>query len=465
MNETMLTQALAYAVAHQDEALNELKEWLRIPSVSTQPDHDKDVYRAGQWLVEAMKKAGLENVQLIESAVNGHPLVYADWLHAPNAPTVLIYGHFDVQPVEPLDEWHTPPFEPTVKGDYLFARGSADDKGQAFIHVKMAEAFLKSSGKLPVNVKFLYEGEEESGGETLADYLPKHKEFLKADIALVSDTSILGPEQPSIVYGLRGIYYDFIDLTGPSHDLHSGGYGGAINNPLNVLCHIIAKLKDEDGHILIPGFYDDVQPLSVDERELLNKLPTSEAELLENTGAPAVWGEPEYTFIERLGARPTLDVHGLIGGYTGPGGKTVLPAKVHAKVSMRLVPNQDPEKIGRLFRDYVRQLTPPSIKVEFGGDGHGGRASITDYRIPAMQAVRQAYQATFKNEPVLVRGGGSIPVVGSFQEHLGLETLLMGFGLPSDRIHSPNENFYIPNFYKGINTAIHFLVKYANLDS
>lgn len=456
-----LQQALDYAQNHRTEALAQLQAFLRIPSVSTQPHHKEDMITAAHWLANSMRTAGLENVRVIDSEVGKHPLVYGDWLHAAGAPTVLIYGHFDVQPAEPLELWDTAPFEPVVRDNYLFARGASDDKGQAFVHIKAVEALLQANGTLPVNVKFIYEGEEESGGETLAHFLPRHTDLLTADVALVSDTRILSADQPSIAYGLRGLHYDFINLTGPQMDLHSGGYGGGINNPLNVLCHIIAQLKDPEGHILIPGFYDDVRELEADERHMLNQLPLNQEEWLAETGAPEIWGEPEYTLIERLGARPTLDVHGIIGGYTGEGGKTIIPSKVHAKISMRLVPDQDPAKIKQLFRDYVRQLTPPSVTLEFREESEGAPASITNYKIPAMQAAKEAYAATFGKEPLFMRIGGSIPVVGEFQTHLGLETILMGFGLLSDRIHSPNENFYLPNFYRGIETSIHFLYYYG----
>lgn len=453
--------AVDYAREHKSQFVEELIDYLRIPSVSTQPEHKEDVARAAEWTAEAMRAAGLEHVEVIPSAVGRHPLVYADWLHAgEDAPTVLIYGHFDVQPVEPLDLWTTPPFEPTIRDDTLYARGSTDDKGQAFIHVKAVESYLKTAGKLPVNVKFIYEGEEEDGGATLSNYLVNHQEKLAADVALISDTGVLSPTQPTIVYGLRGIHYDYINLTGPSHDLHSGSFGGAINNPLNALGHIIAGLKDPEGRVLVPGFYDDVRPLEAEERELLNLMPMSEADLLQMTGAPAVWGEEDYTFIERLGSRPTLDVHGIIGGYTGEGGKTVLPSKVHAKISMRLVPDQDPEKIKQAFRDHVQRLTPESIKVQFGGNSHGAPAAIIDYRLPAVQAAWDAYAAVFENEPVLMREGGSIPVVTEFKEVLGLDTVLMGFGLPDSRVHSPNENFNLPMFHRGIETAIRFMDNY-----
>jgi acetylornithine deacetylase/succinyl-diaminopimelate desuccinylase-like protein len=403
---------------------------------------------------QAEALAGLENVEIIPTP--HHPLVYADWLHAGDAPTVLIYGHYDVQPAEPLELWESPPFEPTVRDDYLYARGSSDDKGQVYIHVKAVEAILKCYGRLPVNVKFIVEGEEEIGGESLSHFIPQNKAKLAADVALVSDTAMVSAQQPAIVYGLRGLCYAFIDITGPKRDLHSGSFGGGINNPLNVLAHIIAKLKDEDGRILIPGFYDAVRPLTDQERDILAQFPLDEAAWLAETGAPEPWGEPEFTLVERLGARPTLDVHGIIGGYTGAGAKTVLPSKVHAKVSMRLVPDQDPEEIGRLLKAYIAELAPPSVTVEVTV-GHGAPASITDFNIPAMQAAAQAYATAFGQEPVFMREGGSIPVVSAFQGDLGVETVLMGFGLPSDQIHAPNERFYLPNFYRGIETSIHFL--------
>ncbi|MCB8922151.1 MAG: dipeptidase [Ardenticatenaceae bacterium] len=454
-----MSDPITFAKENQGRYLDELKAFLRIPSVSTQPQHDGDTAVAAQWFADALTEAGMENVRLIKTPK--HPLVYADWLHAgADAPTVLIYGHYDVQPAEPFDLWETPPFEPTVKDDYLYARGAADDKGQVYIHVKAVEAYLQTNGRLPINVKFIVEGEEESGGASLSAFIPQNKELLAADIALVSDTAILSPNQPAIVYGLRGMCYVLMDLTGPGRDLHSGSFGGGINNPLNVLGHIIAGLKDEQGHVLIPGFYDRVRPLSDEERALLAQLPLDESAWLAETGAPEAWGEPDYTLVERLGARPTLDVHGIIGGYTGPGGKTVLPSTVHAKISMRLVPDQNPAEIRQLFEEYVRSLVPPSIKVTFQS-GHGAPASITDYHIPAMQAARVAYKEAFGKEPVLMREGGSIPVVGEFQQHLGIETVLMGFGLPTDKIHAPNERYYLPNFYRGIKTSIRFLAEYG----
>ncbi len=454
-------QALDHARENRERHLEELKAFLRIPSVGTQPERKDETEAAADWLAEAMQEAGLENVQVIPT--KGMPLVYSDWLHAgPEAPTLLIYGHYDVQPADPLYLWDTPPFEPTIKeDDYIYARGSSDDKGQAYIAVKAVEAFLETNGRLPLNVKFLVEGEEEAGGESLGEFVPENGDFLKADVALVSDTHILSPDQPAIVYGLRGMCYVFLDVTGPRRDLHSGSFGGGVDNPLNAMSHIIASLKDKDGRIQIPGFYDAVRPLSDEERQLLAKHPFNEEAWLSENGAPRSWGEPEYTLVERLGARPTLDVNGIVGGYTGEGMKTVLPANVHAKISMRLVPDQKPKEVFELLKAYIKKIAPPSVRVRCQFM-HGAPASITDYKIPAIQAAATAYEKVFGNEPVYIREGGSIPVVGLFQEHLGLETVLMGFGLPDDRIHSPNERFYLPNFFKGIETVINFFDKYGN---
>ncbi len=450
-----------FAESRQEKNLAQLFEFLRFPSISTQPEHKQDVADAAAWLVDRMREAGLENVSAIETA--SHPLVYGDWLHAPDgAPTVLIYGHYDVQPPEPLELWQSSPFEPEIRNGYIYARGSSDDKGQAYIHVKAVEAYLQTIGRLPVNVKFLLEGEEESGGASLSAFIPANTHLLAADVALVSDTAMLSPDQPAIVYGLRGMVYTMIDLTGPDHDLHSGEFGGAVDNPLNVLAHMIAALKDQNGRILIPGFYDDVRPLSQAERNVLSANSMTEEQLRAETGAPQSWGEAEFTLTERLGTRPTLDVHGIIGGYTGPGGKTVLPSHVHAKISMRLVPDQDPQKIAQLYTDYVRQILPPTVRADISIRG-GAPASISDLHHPAMAAARAASLEVFGKEPVFKRSGGSIPVVGEFQHILGLETILFGFGLPGDYIHSPNERFYEQNYYNGILASIHFLDAYGRL--
>jgi acetylornithine deacetylase/succinyl-diaminopimelate desuccinylase-like protein len=456
-----MEQALKFAKENRNLQLQELLTFLSIPSVSTQPEHKSDVKKAAQWLAVNMEGAGLENIKIIENG--GHPLVYSDWLHAgENAPTVLIYGHYDVQPAEPFELWNSPPFEPHIKDDYIYARGVSDDKGQLFIHIKAVEAYLKTSGKLPVNVKFIVEGEEEVGGECLEDFIPHNKELLAANVTLISDTAMISPDQPAIVYSLRGNVYIFLDITGPIRDLHSGSYGGAINNPLNALGHIISDLKDEDGHILIPGFYDKVRPLSEEEKASLNEIPFDEEAWLEESGAPESWGEADYSIKERIGTRPTLDVTGIIGGYTGPGRKTVLPSKVHAKISMRLVPDQDPEEIAKSFEEYVKKIAPPSVTVDVTICSTSV-PTISQLHSPAMSAASDAYETVFDRKPVFLREGGSIPVVGQFQDILGLESVMMGFGLPNDRIHSPNERFYLPNYYKGIETSIHFFNSYGDL--
>lgn len=449
---------IAYAQAHREQHLAELIEFLRIPSVSTQPEHKGDVDNAAHWLAGRLTAVGLENVRVIQTA--GHPLVYADWLHAPDAPTVLVYGHYDVQPAEPFDLWQSPPFVPTVRDEYLYARGASDDKGQVYLHIKAVEALLQSYGRLPLNIKFIIEGEEEMGGASLSAFIPQNRDLLAADVALVSDTMMVSPEQPAIVYGLRGMCYVLLDIQGPKRDLHSGSFGGGVDNPLNVLGHIIAKLKDETGHVLIPGFYDQVRPLTPEERDILARYPFDEAGWLAETGVPQPWGEPAFTLVERLGARPTLDVHGVIGGYTGAGGKTVLPAHAHAKFSMRLVPDQDPAKIKTLVQAYVASIMPPTVTYQLHFQG-SAPASLSDLHHPAMAAAKLACQATFGREPVFMREGGSIPVVAEFQTILGLETVLLGFGLQSDQIHAPNERFYLPNYFRGIETSIRFLQAYG----
>lgn len=456
-----MEEVLQFARENQESNLEELLAFLAIPSVSTQPKHQPDVRQAANWLAGKMSEAGMENIQVIE--YGGHPLVYSDWLHAgESAPTVLIYGHYDVQPAEPFDLWQSHPFEPQLRDEFIYARGASDDKGQLYIHVKAVEAYLETSGTLPVNVKFIVEGEEEVGGESLTAFIPENEELLAADVVLISDTAMLSPELPTIVYGLRGNVYTFLDIKGPERDLHSGSYGGGIDNPLNAMGHIIARLKDKDGHILVPGFYDRVRPLSEAEREMLNEVPFDEAAWLKESGAPQSWGEPEFSIPERLGIRPTLDVNGIIGGYTGPGRKTVLPSSAHAKISMRLVPDQDPQEIAALYTDYIKTIAPPSVTVEVTICSTNA-PSISELNSPAMKAVSGAYYKVFGRNPVYIREGGSIPVVAQFQDILGMETVMMGFGLPDDHIHSPNERFYLPNYYNGILTGINFLAEYAEL--
>ncbi len=448
-------ETLEYARSHRDEFLDELKAFLSIPSISTQAEHKPDIERAAVWLRDRLQDAGFPRAEVMPTA--GHPVVYGEWMAAgADAPTILIYGHYDVQPPDPLDLWETPPFEPTVVGDDLFARGASDDKGQLYVHVKAMEAFRETEGAPPVNVKCIFEGEEESGSPSLEPFIREHTDLLAADVAVVSDTGMLGKETPSIVYGLRGLAYVEVEVTGPDHDLHSGLYGGAVLNPINALCAMIARLHDEDGRITIPGFYDRVRPLSDEERAELAEAPFDRQEWLEEAGVTTDWGEPDYTIIERTSARPTLDVNGIWGGYIEPGAKTVLPSKACAKISMRLVPDQDPVRIGQLFRDYFTDIAPQGVDVAVR-PLHGGEPAIVDRDSPAMKAASRAYAKAFGKEPVLVRRGGSIPVVATFQKVLGVETVLMGFGLPDDRLHSPNEKFHLPNFYRGIEAAIHFM--------
>lgn len=445
---------LEYARTHRNRFLDELITFLRIPSISTLPEHAEHVAQAAHWLADHLRGLGLPEVEVVPT--DGHPVVYAQWLGAgAEAPTVLIYGHYDVQPVDPLDEWHTPPFEPTLRDDNLYARGASDDKGQLFIHLKAIEAYLREEGRLPVNVKLLLEGEEECGSPNLAPVIEEHAERLQADVALISDTHILGPDQPSIVYSLRGLSYIEITVQGPAHDLHSGMYGGAVDNPLHVLARLIASLHDDAGRVTVPGFYDDVLPLTEEERAELARIPYGEEELLADTGVPRAWGEPEYTVVERIGARPTLDVNGLWGGFTGEGAKTVIPARAHAKISMRLVPNQDPDRVAQAALAYLQRAAPPTVTVT-GRIFHGTPPALVPQDHPAMRAAAAAYERVWGRRPIFTREGGSIPVVALFAERLRLPTVLMGFGLRDDNLHAPNEKFYLPNFYRGIETAVHF---------
>jgi len=450
-----MNKALEYARANQDQFLAELKEFLSIPSVSTQPEHKPDIERAAVWLRDKLLTAGFPKAEVMPTS--GHPIVYAEWLAAgPEATTLLVYGHYDVQPPDPLELWNTPPFEPTIVGDDIFCRGASDDKGQLYAHVKAMEAFKETAGAPPVNVKCIFEGEEESGSPSLEPFIREHTGLLAAGVAVISDTGILGKDTPSIVYALRGLTYVEVEVTGPDHDLHSGIYGGAVHNPINALCEMIARLQDENRHITIPGFYDKVRELSTEERAALAKAPFERDAWLREAGVKTDWGEPAYTIVERTAARPTLDVNGIWGGYIQPGAKTVLPSKAFAKISMRLVPDQEPVEIARLFRDYLAEIAPPTVTVEVR-DLHGGEAAIVRRDSPAMKAACRAYAEAFGKEPVFVRRGGSIPVVATFQKVLGIETVLMGFGLPDDRLHSPNEKFHLPNFYKGIETILHFM--------
>ena len=445
---------LEYARAHQAEFLSELNEFLRIPSISTQAAHKRDMERAAKWLRERLAAAGFPRAEVMPT--DGHPVVYAEWKVNPKAPTVLVYGHYDVQPPDPMELWRTNPFQPTMVGEDLYARGASDDKGQLFVHVKAIQAFRETVGAPPVNVKCLFEGEEEVGSPNLHPFVVHYKELLAADLALISDSHILGKDRPAIVYGLRGMAYVEVEVTGPASDLHSGAYGGAVHNPVNALCQMIGSLHDRQGRITIPGFYDRVRDLSPEEREELTKLPFDRAAWLKRTGVSQEWGEQGYSIVERVGARPTLDVNGIWGGYIQPGAKTVLPSKAYAKISMRLVPDQDPAEIFAHIRQHLQTIAPPTVSVEVR-DLHGGSPAVVRRDSPAMQAAVQAYAAGFGTEPVFMREGGSIPVVATFQRELGIETILMGFGLPDDNLHAPNEKVHLPNLYRGMETVIHFL--------
>lgn len=450
----MLHDALTYAQHHRSENLEDLQAILRIPSISTLPESKPDLQRAAQWLADKLNGLGLDHVQIIPTP--GHPVVYADWLHAgPAAPILLVYGHYDVQPVDPLDEWLTPPFEPAVKGDNMFGRGTTDDKGQLYVHIAAVEAYLKGAGQLPLNIKFMLEGEEEIGSPNLSAFMQAHLDLLKADAALISDSHILDPHTPVLITGVRGLAYLEVTLRGSTHDLHSGSYGGVVQNPLNALVGLLASLHDEQGRITIPGFYDDVRDLSPAERAAVNSGLVTDESVLAETGAPALWGEAGYTTAERKSVRPTLDIHGIRGGFVGAGQKTVIPAVASAKVSMRLVPNQSADKIAQLFIDYIQRIAPKTMEVSVEkmncGDG-----AVVDISAPAVEAAAEAFERGFGRRPYYMREGGSIPVVSLLDKLLNMPVVMMGFGLPDDRLHAPNEKFHLPNFYRGIETAIHY---------
>ena len=434
------------------QLLNELCEWLRIPSVSTLPQHKGDVERAAVWLARKMTAVGLENVDLVRTG--GHPIVYGDWLHAgPEAPTLLVYGHYDVQPADPLEQWTSPPFEPTVRGDDLFARGASDDKGQLFAHVAAVQALLATSGSLPVNVKFVVEGEEEDGSQALTDYVPAAGEKLAADACLISDTHMLSPQQPLIIYGLRGMWGGEITVRGPAQDLHSGMFGGAVHNPNQALCELLARLHDEEGRVTVPGFYDRVELLSEQERAALARVPYDDETLLKESGAPAVWGEAGFTVTERIGARPTLEINGMWGGFTGDGFKTVIPAEAQAKVSCRLVPDQDSAAIGPMIERFLAEIAPPTVEVTVRTRVHAP-ATVVPLDVPEVGAAFRAFKRVFGADPVFSREGGSIPVATVFQEALGIPVLLMGLGLPDDNLHAPNEKLHLPNLFRGVRVGI-----------
>jgi acetylornithine deacetylase/succinyl-diaminopimelate desuccinylase-like protein len=444
---TTTTDLEAYLDANRDRRMASYEAFLRIPSISALPQHAADCERAAEFIADELRGMGVEHVEV--SPTGGHPVVYGDWLHAEGAPTVLVYGHYDVQPVDPLELWDSPPFEPTVRDGRILARGAADDKGQIHMHLRATEAILATKGRLPVNLRFLFEGEEESASEHLEKWLGDNRPRLSADVAVISDTGFFEGNLPAITLSLRGLMYAQIDVTGAPLDLHSGGFGGAVENPANALARIIAELKGEDGRIRIPGFYDDVVELSPADRSALAELPFDEDAYRDALGLPALVGEVGYTTLERRGVRPTLDVNGIWGGFQGEGTKTIIPAHAHAKVSCRLVANQDPDRIFELFRDHVARIAPPGVRTTVTSLG-GGRPSLTPMDHPATRAAARAIEAAFGRPPLYIREGGSIPVCASFESVLGLPVVLAGFTNPDDNAHAPNESMVLDNYERGI---------------
>jgi acetylornithine deacetylase/succinyl-diaminopimelate desuccinylase-like protein len=446
----------AFPLASRSRFVAELKDFIRFPSVSAQPQHAGDLQQCAAWLADHLRQIGLEGVRVIPTQL--HPIVYADWQRAPGRPTVLIYGHYDVQPVDPLHEWRTPPFEPTVRGHDLYGRGASDDKGQLFTHVKALESYLHTTGVLPVNVKCLFEGEEEIGSPNLPSFLARNTAALAADVAVLSDMRILTPDRPAITYALRGALSLELEVNGPEQDLHSGNFGGAVYNPLQALCEIIARLHDADGRVAIPGFYDHVRQWSAEEHTYMVRTGPSDTQILRGARAAKGWGEHGYTLYERTTLRPALTINGIAGGYQGPGVKAVIPARAMTKLNFRLVPDQDPSEIDRLFRQYVARLTPPTVRSTIRTHLLA-KPVLVSRNHPAIRAAAVAYRKGFGATPVFLRSGGTIPVVNTFQKALGIPTVLMGFALPDDRMHAPNEKFYLPNFYNGITTSICFLAE------
>ena len=448
-----------YIASNKDRFVSELMDMLRIPSISADSKYKADVARCAEFVKASLLQAGATKAEICPT--EGHPIVYGEKIIDASLPTVLVYGHYDVQPPDPLDLWHSPPFEPVIKDGKIYARGACDDKGQMFMHVKAFEA-MEKNGALPCNIKFLIEGEEEVGSDHLGDFVKANKEKLKADVILISDTSMIANDVPSITVGLRGLSYVEVEVTGPNRDLHSGVYGGAVPNPIQVLAQMITAMKDENNHITIPGFYDDVVEISEAERAEMAKAPFSLDAYKSDLKIGDVMGEKGYTTNERTSIRPTFELNGIWGGYTGEGAKTVLPSKAFAKMSMRLVPNQSSEKITKLFADYFKSVAPPSVKVEVRPH-HGGEPVVTPTDSIAYQAASKAMETTFGKKPIPTREGGSIPIVALFERELGLKSVLFGFGLNSDDIHSPNEHYGVFNFMKGIETIPHFFANYAEM--
>lgn len=446
--------SFAFLSHHFPSFVEQLAHFIHFPSVSAQPKHKKDVKQCAQWLAEHLQEVGMEHVRVIPTP--NHPIVYADWLHAPGQPTLLVYGHYDVQPPDPLNEWHDAPFSGTVKNDYIYGRGASDDKGQLFIHIKAAECLLATTGKLPVNIKYLIEGEEETGSENLFSFINGHGELLSADVAVVSDMRIPSPHQPAITYSLRGMLSMEMVLQGQQQDLHSGNFGGAVLNPLQALCDMISRLHDKEGRITIPGFYNKVTERNRAERNYMKATGPANEKVLKDAGASAGWGEPRYTLYERISIRPSLAVNGITGGYQGEGSKAVIPSKASVKLSFRLVPDQHPAEVEQLFRKFIASIAPAGIKYSITATA-AAEPVITDIDNEYMRAAALAYYSGFGKEPVYLALGGTIPVVSVIQNKLNIPPVLMGFALPDDNLHGPNERFYLPNFYKGIKTSISFM--------
>lgn len=446
-----------YIEKNKEAYLAELFDLLRIPSVSADSRHKEDVREAANFVMKKLREAGADKVELMETP--GHPIVFGEKMVDPSKPTVLVYGHYDVQPPDPLALWNSPPFEPTVRDGKIYARGSCDDKGQFYMHIKALEIMIRHK-QIPCNIKFMIEGEEEVGSSNLGNFVRTNKEKLKADVILISDTALISLDQPSITVGLRGLSYMEVQVTGPNRDLHSGVYGGAVANPANVLCQMIASLHDENGRVNIPGFYNDVAELTKEERTALNSAPFSLDEYKKELGITDVTGEKGYTTLERTGIRPTLDVNGIWGGYTGEGAKTVLPSMASAKISMRLVPHQEPDKITALFTKHIQSIAPKTVTVKVTAH-HGGEAAVTPTDSKAFRAAAKAFEEVWGKTPIPTRDGGSIPIVALFKKELGLDTVLMGFGLDSDALHSPNEHYGIRNFLIGIETIVAFHKQYG----
>lgn len=457
---TNLQQIDAYFAEHREAHLNELNEFLRIPSISSLSEHKEDIKHAAEWLASAFEKLNLENISITQTA--GHPVVYADWLHAEGKPTILFYGHYDVQPVDPLNLWDSEPFNPTIRDNKLFARGASDDKGQVFMHLKMIEALFATTGTLPVNVKFIYEGEEEIGSPHLPAYVEQYKEKLAADLILISDTGLYGPGKPAVCYGLRGLTGIQIDVRGAKGDLHSGLYGGGVQNAIHALAEILASFRDEHGTIQVEGFYDKVLPLTEEEREAYLALGFDEESVKQEVGVKELFGEQGYSYLERTWARPTLEVNGVFGGFSGEGIKTVLPAEAGAKITCRLVPNQEPDEIVALLKAHVEKHKPAGVEINIS-EFDKGRPFLTPFDHPFIQAAGRSYEKVYNVPTAYTRGGGSIPIVAAFDEILDLPVVLMGFGLSSENFHAPNEHFHLENFDKGLRVLSDYLYEVSGL--